>query len=557
MTEIVFLGIFLFLFVFMIGNGYVINKKKTEKLICKLKEDYGKENQRKWTPQELEKISHYSKKRSTKESIDELTWNDLDMDLIFRQMAYTGSSVGDDYLYFLLHNPAKEKMVLLEREKKLSCLENQEETRIKLQVLFADIGRIKKYSFSDYITYLMQENAKSNRIHYAVIFLIIFSLFFMQFHLYLGMGAFFLLILYNITAYFKDKAFMEPYLISLRYLLKSLKDAGELVKILPEEWNEEKEQLEKILFSMKKVQKNSFLVGVPGRMAGEGIELILDYLRMCLHLDLIKFNQMLYELQQKENEIWKLYEILGEADACTAIVQYRKFLKQTCKPEFENKKQFFARGIYHPLLENPVSNSFSMERSMLLTGSNASGKSTFLKTTAINILLAQTIHTCTAEEVKLPFSSLYTSMSVKDSLELKESYYVAEVKAIKRILDAAKEEKQVICMIDEVLRGTNTLERIAASTQILKTMAEQGVLCIAATHDVELTKTLEKDYENYHFEKSVVKGEVFFSYQLKKGREEGCNAIDLLAHLGYDNVLIEKAREMIKNFTERGEWICR
>ncbi len=197
-----------------------------------------------------------------------------------------------------------------------------------------------------------------------------------------------------------------------------------------------------------------------------------------------------------------------------------------------------------------------MKKSILLTGSNASGKSTFLKTVGINILLAQTIATCTAEEFELPFCRLYTSMSLKDSLVLKESYYMAEIKAVKRILDAAKEEKQVICMIDEVLRGTNTLERIAASTQILKMLASQGVLCMAATHDVELTKTLEKEYENYHFEKSIQQGDVSFSYKLKTGREENSNAIDLLANLGYDDILVEEARKMVRTFLERGEWIC-
>lgn len=557
MTWIVFWGIFLFFFLFALCSGMVSNRKRIEKLTLNLKENYGKANHRQWKAEELERVSHYSRKRASKHSIDELTWNDLDMDLVYQQMAYTNSSLGDDYLYFMLRNPQKNEKVLWEREKKLTCLEKREEIRIRLQVLFSDIGRIKKYSFSDYITYLMEESAKSNKCHYLAIILILLSVFWMQFHLYSGIGIFFILILYNITAYFKEKAAMEPYLISLRYLLKNLKNAEEVLKILPEEWKEEKEQLKEILSSMKKVQKNSFLVMSAGRMAGEGIELVLDYLRMCLHLDIIKFNNMLQQLQQNEEKIWKLYEILGEADACTAIVQYRKFLNKTCKPKFIKEQKVIANEVYHPLVEKAVPNSLHMKKSILLTGSNASGKSTFLKTVGINILLAQTIATCTAEEFELPFCSLYTSMSLKDSLVLKESYYMAEIKAVKRILDAAKEEKQVICMIDEVLRGTNTLERIAASTQILKMLDRQGVLCMAATHDVELTKTLEKEYENYHFEKSIQQGDVSFSYKLKTGREENSNAIDLLANLGYDDILVEEARKMVRTFLERGEWICR
>ena len=81
-------------------------------------------------------------------------------------------------------------------------------------------------------------------------------------------------------------------------------------------------------------------------------------------------------------------------------------------------------------------------------------------------------------------------------------------------------------------------------------------MCLAATHDVELTKTLEKEYANYHFEESMVKGNVLFSYQLKPGRANSSNAIDLLANLGYDDKLIDKARKMVTYFEEKGEWIC-
>ena len=80
---------------------------------------------------------------------------------------------------------------------------------------------------------------------------------------------------------------------------------------------------------------------------------------------------------------------------------------------------------------------------------------------------------------------------------------------------------------------------------------------MAATHDVELTKTLEKEYDNYHFEESMIEEDVVFSYQLRKGRATSCNAINLLEHLGYDKNLIENARIMVRNFEEQGEWICR
>lgn len=547
---------FLVLFIVLLYKGIAEKKRTVEKLRRSFTGNYGKANTRELKNEELERISHYCKDRMTEDSIDELTWNDLDMDLIYGKMAYTRTSPGDDYLYYMLRNPVKEEKILLDREKRISCIATNQELRIKLQILLAQLGRIRDYSLADYMKYLMQEEPRSNVKHYLADILIVVSVFLMGYNIGVGWAIFFFMILYNIVTYFKDKAYLEPYLISLRYLFKLKNYAKEMMAILPEEWKTEKEELQIILTAMRKMEKNSFLVMSPGRMAGEGAELLLDYLRMCFHLDIIKFNHMLLQLQQYESELWSLHRIIGETDTYIAIAEYRAFLPETVCPKFTQNKNIYAKDIYHPLIENAVPNSLNMVNNILLTGSNASGKSTFLKTLGINVLFAQTIHTCMAECFVMPFCKLFTSMSMKDSLSLKESYYMAEIKAIKRILDASKQEEMIVCMVDEVLRGTNTIERIAASTQILKAMSGRNIMCLAATHDVELTKTLEKDYDNFHFEESLVQGDVLFSYKLKPGRAKSSNAIDLLQNLGYDNELIKEARNMVAYFEEKGEWIC-
>lgn len=86
----------------------------------------------------------------------------------------------------------------------------------------------------------------------------------------------------------------------------------------------------------------------------------------------------------------------------------------------------------------------------------------------------------------------------------------------------------MLCFVDEVLRGTNTVERISASTEILKSLSAEQVLCFAATHDVELTELLAKEYDNYHFEEEIVEGDVRFNYRLLTGKATTRNAIKLL-----------------------------
>ena len=109
-----------------------------------------------------------------------------------------------------------------------------------------------------------------------------------------------------------------------------------------------------------------------------------------------------------------------------------------------------------------------------MTGSNASGKSTFLKTIALNVILSQTIFTCISHTYEGDYLKVMTSMALRDNLEGGESYYIVEIKSLQRILEECKKDQPVLCIVDEVLRGTNTIERIAASSRILKYLQETG-----------------------------------------------------------------------------------
>lgn len=132
---------------------------------------------------------------------------------------------------------------------------------------------------------------------------------------------------------------------------------------------------------------------------------------------------------------------------------------------------------------------------------------------------------------------------------------MVEIKAMKRIVEQSRQKDiPILCFIDEVLRGTNTVERIAASTEILRFLDEQGVICIAATHDIELTYLLEKWYENYHFTEQVDGQDITFSYELLKGRADSRNAIKLLQVMGYDREIVDHAEAMARHFLKTGQW---
>ena len=251
----------------------------------------------------------------------------------------------------------------------------------------------------------------------------------------------------------------------------------------------------------------------------------------------------------------EVFEAVGFLDSMCAAASFRSMLGSYCVPEFTENKQFVVEELVHPYLTKPVPATIHTEKSVLITGSNASGKSTFIKAAAINAILAQTLYTVCAKSYKASFFKVYTSMALTDNLFGNESYYIVEIKSLKRILDATKGTVPVLCFVDEVLRGTNTVERIAASSRILHTIANANALMFAATHDIELTFMLENSFSNYHFEEQIEEDAITFDYRLKEGRATTQNAISLLGMLGYPEDIIQKARQSASYFTEKGEWL--
>ena len=150
--------------------------------------------------------------------------------------------------------------------------------------------------------------------------------------------------------------------------------------------------------------------------------------------------------------------------------------------------------------------------------------------------------TVCSHRYKSCYLRVMTSMALRDDLQSGESYYIVEIKSLNRILEATRETTPLLCVIDEVLRGTNTIERIAASSNILAALCREHVLSFAATHDIELSYMLKSLYTNYHFEEEVKEHDVVFNYLLKKGRATTRNAIRLLEMIGYDQKIIENAK---------------
>ncbi|MCR5651861.1 MAG: hypothetical protein K6F86_11850 [Lachnospiraceae bacterium] len=558
MSYVVVGAAFLLMILLLIRGIYdeIAGKKKLKE---KLKSSFGKKSERTLSPEEFECLTHFHKnhlnERGEGQVIDDITWNDLDMNEVFLSMDNTLSQTGEEVLYDMLRRPVRDISKIEERNRIISWFSENEEERLSYQLLFAKMGRLGKVSVSDYLKDLDGVSGDNNFRHIFCIILAILALCAVLIRPAIGFPVFFIVLIYNIATYFRRKGDIEPYIVSFAYITRVIRSSRELVRIKCDATSEYTQRISRLINGLRGLNINTFILFSGRGMTGGMFGMVLDYLRIFFHLDLIKFNVMLAIVRDKYDDIRELFELTGFLDASVSVASYRKSIDHFCVPEHCDEIKVDVKRLIHPLLQEPVPSDVQTKKGIIVTGSNASGKSTFLKAMALASLMSQTIATVAADRYAAPVFDIYSSMSIRDNIMTGESYYMVEIKALKRILDRAENTKRpMICFIDEVLRGTNTIERIAASSQILKSLSRDNVLLFAATHDYELTYMLEDYFENYHFSEEVKENDIDFSYVLTEGRAQSKNAILLLKLLGYDEGITDAARDAARIFQEENKW---
>ena len=551
-NVIVFVSIAAIMLIVFVVLSWGIQWRRREKNRSRMKFYYGRWRDVYYSDEVLSIIKEYTQSKEC--LIDEITWNDLNMDDVFQKINHTWSFAGEDYLYYLMHVPVNSKKDWKDQEELIRYYQEHERERIELQMLFAKIGKYHSASIYSYICRSIEMNTHTPLVHYLcpiALAIAIGSLFFNPAE---GVGFLILVVITNIGLYFSKRRAIENSMQALQYFLNLQKVAGDILKkkLVVNEYY--REMLQKDYTSVKKYLGWTTMLK-PADWGNQSLEeIILDYFRLVTHLDNILFYRCMRRLKQNMNAVENLITTMGFLESIIAIGSLRKALPYYCVPEFSEGRQLEIQDAYHPLIEEPIANSICAEKGILITGSNASGKSTFLKTVAINAIMAQGLHTCAANIYRGSWCHIFSSMALRDNIYQGESYFIAEIKALKRILEAKDENLPVLCFVDEVLRGTNTVERIAASTQVLREFQRRNILCFAATHDIELTFLLENEFENYHFQEQIQDGEVLFDYRLYKGRSNSRNAIRLLELLGYETDIVEGANEMVARFLQNGKW---
>lgn len=225
-----------------------------------------------------------------------------------------------------------------------------------------------------------------------------------------------------------------------------------------------------------------------------------------------------------------------ELEAVAALRLFAYLNPEYRRPEWAEGMVFEARALGHPLIghEQRVNNDFTMDTQQvtMITGSNMSGKSSFLRTLGINLVLANTGAVVNAEHLRLSHYRLFACIKVNDSLADGYSYFYAEVRRLKDLLDALERDARypLFYLIDEIFKGTNNRERLLGSESYIRALAGKHGAGAISTHDLELAAM--PNLSNFHFSDEVREGQLAFDYRLRAGVSPTTNALRIMRLAG-------------------------
>lgn len=523
---------------------YLLNKRKSRKQVEQIRAAWGNSKTEFFN---FDGIKNYSEevKSNNFHHLTEQTINDIDFYGLFEFIDRTTSKVGQQFLYRKVIEPTIHKSD--PSQNLIELFANNKKLREEIQLDLLKLNETDAY----YISSLLKDNLlqkpkwfKFLGLDIAIIICLIILSFKYQIFII------FLIIPFAINMFLhywnKNKAFQFVRSIpQLNLLIKVSKSLLRRNEVFHDKFVKES------ISDLKSFQRKSSIINFDN---GSGIQSELSQIGTYLQelikafflVEVFTLFKVIKELESKRSSIITLFDYVGNIDAAISIASLRADNAKTCQPVFSStEKKVTVKNMYHPLLENCVENDLSIsDKSILITGSNMSGKSTFLRTFIINSILAQTIYTCFAEEFISPILKQYSSIRIDDDLFEGKSYYLQEVNTMASLIAEVNSPNQNLFVLDEVFKGTNTIERISAAKAILSYLNKRNNIVVISTHDIELSDMLKNEYDLYHFTDTIEDGELSFDHKIKYGQLKTRNAIKLLELSNYPTEIIREARQI-------------
>ena len=478
--------------------------------------------------------------------VDDQTWGDLDMQSLFRKIDISHSSLGSHYLYTQMRG------VSFTQDMTLSILKNYFKTNfdtlIKTQLLFKGLGKKEETYIQSTLPTEPNSLLKSLFFHFFGILPVIGLILSIRFP-YVGAIITLAAICFNILYHIVTKFLLDKNISELAYTMRTLAFSTRLAKT-------EFPLQDKLAQAVHPFRKARFLGYIFREKTATTIEFLLDYLCMMFMIPYISIDWLTRKITTHSENFETILAISGKTEMAISLLNYEETLPYFCIPILKEGSQpsITAKQLYHPLLDHAISNDLTFNQILLISGDNASGKSTYLKACAINGILAQTIGIALAEQFEMVPGVMTTTMTTHDNIDIGDSSFIAEVKAIKRMITSLTPDFPTYLFIDEIFKGTNTIERLAAATSIIQWLASEHQLAMISTHDIELTTLSDQVVKNYHFSGRTQDNKIIYDYLLKDGATTSRNAIEILQIEDFPQSIITTAEKLITYYEENHTW---
>jgi DNA mismatch repair ATPase MutS len=542
LPYIIFALVAIVIIVIIVYNGVRIKKRE---LLQQLRDEWGEPKEEHRDFDKIGKFAEVSNEK-TFHRLSTQTINDVDFHELFSFIDRTTSRVGQQYLYKQVTQPTNSIKELQNLDEKVNLFSKDIQLREKIQLELVKLSGRDSY----YISNLLGEQPTKRPMWYRFIplsTLLVISLLALSPWYPVLFIVLLAPITLNVLLHYWNKSNLYQYVKSfpqLSLLINVSKSISNNNLIFKDS------KVDTAILSLRPFQQKLRLLNLGDGSTGSELSnfglYFVELLKAILLVELYTTTHLIKELTNKKDSILNLFNYVGKIDATVSVASLRAGSLPICKPVFiPGAKRLTAIKVVHPLVVGCVPNDLTIDsKSILITGSNMSGKTTFLRTLAINSILAQTIYTCFAESFTTPFVKQFSSIRIDDNLLDGKSFYFQEVSVVASLLDEVAPDQLNLFVLDEVFKGTNTIERIAASKAILSFLNQGQNMVIVSTHDIELAEMLKAEYDLYHFAEAVEGKQLSFDHTLKEGPLKTRNAITILEIAGYPKKIIEEAKKL-------------
>ncbi|MBI2407338.1 MAG: hypothetical protein HYV19_03410 [Gemmatimonadetes bacterium] len=476
------------------------------------------------------------------DAIDDRVWADLNLNEVFRSLDHTESEPGRQYLYHLLRTPRYERRPLLRLEHAVRAISGDAEAarRVRASLRLLDDPRSAQL-----VRLLFGALPRRPKLWWMFPLLSAGAVACVGLYFIWPAVALVLLAICVVNAIVKALygLHVRAFAPAIHQLPMLVRAAAALGQLQLEEFKDESRHLREGAAELDRLRHASRWLMFESDGTKEVVSTIYEYLNLFFLFDLNAFVLALGSLRESREQLRGMFEAIGYIDAAQSIAAWRSELALWSVPEFaEPAKALFLADLIHPLLAAPVANSLTMANaSALITGSNMSGKTTFVRTVGVNGILAQTLHTICGRVWCAPLLRVCTSIGRADTIIEGKSYYLAEVETALAMVRTKETGQQHLFLLDEIFRGTNTTERIAAAYAVLSYLNRGDDLVLVATHDIELIDLLGEAFTPHHFREQVDGNALTFDYRIHAGPSSTRNAIALLELMQFPRDLVADA----------------